>query len=557
MNKLFRVSANQKIISGLVACLILAIASYFLATAMINSLYGYRSPLKDTPPQPGSSLGEPSTRRVVFVLVDGLRYDTSLKTDVMPILNQVRQQGASAVMHSHPPSFSEPGYSTLLTGAWPDLNDGPAINLDYAEIPTWTQDNIFSAAHRAGLSTAVSGYDWFEKLIPQDAVSTSFYTAGEDQQADRAVVDAALPWLGQDYQFVLIHIDQVDYAGHHEGGPRSTNWDAAAARADSLLGEIVSQLDLTQDTLLVVSDHGHIDAGGHGGIESVVLTEPFILAGKGVQPGNYGDVQMVDVTPTLAALLGTNLPADSQGQPLVQMLDLPSAVSAALPQAIASQQTILLEAYTQAINRPIPPDEIPQEASLADYQGLLQSTVETRLYLERGSRWATAGFLLLLVVGIITRIKPRVLAWTFGGAALAIILFHLRYALIDGHPYSLSWVTGQMDLIFYVAVTAGVSLVVGWLIAMFGLHAFRAPPKKGMISTLGIIVAVFLLLALPYGVSYALNGLTITWILPDFLSYFIGFLSLLQVLITAVVGSVLVGITGIISQILSSRKSGE
>jgi hypothetical protein len=53
------------------------------------------------------------------------------------------------------------------------------------------------------------------------------------------VIDAALPWLSEDYQLVLIHIDQVDYAGHHEGGVRSSNWDAAASRADALLAEIV------------------------------------------------------------------------------------------------------------------------------------------------------------------------------------------------------------------------------------------------------------------------------------------------------------------------------
>lgn len=557
MKNFFRPTAGQKIISGLVTCLILAIASYFLATAMIDSLYSYRSPLRETPPQPGTSLGQPSTRRVVFVLIDGLRYDTSLNTSIMPVLDMVRQQGASATMHSRPPSYSEPGYTTLLTGAWPNLNDGPAINLDYAEIPTWTQDNIFSAAKRAGLSTAVSGYDWFEKLIPQDAVSASFYTPGEDQNADRAVVNAALPWLGQDYQLMLIHIDQVDYAGHHEGGPRSPNWNAAAARADALLAEIVSKLDLTQDTLLVASDHGHIDAGGHGGIEPVVLTEPFVLAGKGVKPGKYGDVQMVDVAPTLAALLGTNLPADAQGQPLVDLLDLPAAITAALPGAIAAQQTALLEDYTQAIGRPIPPAEIPQEASVAAYQDLLQSAVDSRLYLERGSRWAAVGFLLLLVVGIITRIKPRVLAWNFGAAALAIGLFHLRYALIDGHPYSLSWVPGQMDLILYVAITAGFSLVVGWLVAMLGLRGFRLPPRDGVISALGYIMAVFLLLALPVSISYALNGLTITWVLPDFLSYFIAFLSLLMVLITAVVGLVLAGITGIITRVISSRNSEE
>jgi len=149
-------------IAGIVVFIALAAGSYFWATGLIDSIYAYRSPLKDTPPQPGPALNSPATRRVVFVLIDALRFDTSLKPDVMPVLKKRRQQGATAQMHSLPPSFSEPGYSVLLTGAWPDLSDGPAVNLDYDLIPTWTQDNLFSAANRAGLKTAVSGYYWFE-----------------------------------------------------------------------------------------------------------------------------------------------------------------------------------------------------------------------------------------------------------------------------------------------------------------------------------------------------------------------------------------------------------
>ena len=178
-----------------VASILIAVGAYFWATGMIDSNYAYRSPIKDTAPSPGTALGEPASGRMVLVLIDALRYDTSLKTDVMPTLAALRQQGASALMHSRPPSFSEPGYSTLLTGAWPDINDGPVFNLDYEDIPTFTQDNLFSAAKRIGLSTAVSGYYWFEKLIPQVDVDFSFYTPGEDAAADREVVDAALPWL--------------------------------------------------------------------------------------------------------------------------------------------------------------------------------------------------------------------------------------------------------------------------------------------------------------------------------------------------------------------------
>lgn len=548
MKNMFRWSPRQKIVAGLIICLLAALACYTIATAMIDSLYAYRSPLDDNPPQPTAPLGRTTPRKVVFVLIDGLRYDSAARSDLMSVLNGLRPAAAVAKMHSRPPSYSEPGYSTLLTGAWPALNGGPAVNLDYADIPTITQDTLFSAAHRAGLRTAVAGYFWFEKLLPQAAISDSFYTSGEDHSADRAVVDAALPWLEQDVSLLLIHIDQVDYAGHHEGGPHSPAGEDAARRADALLGEILAKIDLTQDALLVVSDHGHIPSGGHGGIERDVLTEPFLLTGKGVLRGDYGDVQMVDVAPTLAVLLGVNLPASAQGQPLTQLLALPQPVSAALPAAIAAQQTRLLEAYTQAINRPLSPSEMPTGTLVADFQARLHSVVEERLYLERGSRWAAVGFAALLVVGVITRFRRRALGWSFGGAALSLVLFHLRYAVLDGHPYSLSWVTGQNDLLVYVALTAAISSFIGWLAAMLGQGAFKQAPTSAMLTSLGFVLALLTLLALPFGVSFALNGLTITWILPEFLSYFIAFLTLLQALFSSLAGLLLLAVAALIAR---------
>jgi predicted AlkP superfamily pyrophosphatase or phosphodiesterase len=322
---------SVKIILSSVLCIVLAVVAYFWVTGMISSNYAFRSPIKDTPPAAGNVLGDVSTRRVVIVLIDGLRYDTSMNESAMPALAKLRSEGAQAMMHSQAPSFSEPGYSTILTGAWPWLNDGPAFNLDYAEIPTWTQDNLFTAAHKAGLTTAISGYYWFEKLVPQNAVDTSFYTPGEDKTADEAVLAAVLPWLKADNaQLTLIHIDQVDYAGHHEGGPLSTKGIEAAIRSDVMLSQIAATLDLQKDTLLVISDHGHIDAGGHGGQDPIVLKEPFVLVGAGVKPGNYGDVNMVDVAPTLAALLGVNIPASAMGEVRTSMLTLNDQVTAAI-----------------------------------------------------------------------------------------------------------------------------------------------------------------------------------------------------------------------------------
>ncbi len=531
----------------LLVCAALAAGAYFWATGLIDSLYAYRSPLKDRPPAAGAALvndpAERPSRRVVFILVDALRADTAADSQVMPYLNQLRQQAAWGEMRSRPPSYSAPGYSVLFTGAWPDVSDGPAFNLEYDDIPTWTQDNLFSAAHRAGLKTAISAYYWFEKLVPQQAVSASFYTPGEDQQADRQVVDAALSWLQSgDYQLVLIHIDQVDYAGHHEGGPRDPHWNEAARRADSLIAEIATTLDLSQDTLLVLSDHGQIDRGGHGGTETVVLTEPFVLAGAGVSPGYHDDIRMVDVAPTLAALLGINLPAASQGRVLDGMLSLPESVQTALPGALESQQAALLAAYRQGIGDNSPPLN-PGTSGVGDivavYQSALDDARQSRLNRERLLRLlpALAGALLPLI-WLLRRPRQQSL-WLLAAGLIYLAGFNMRYALIDGRTYSLSSVVSAGDIIAYSAITAGLALAAAWLVYTWRQKSLRQPPIQAGISTLEVALAVIYLLSLPVWVSFWLNGFAAGWTLPHFPSLFMAFISLIQILMAAALGILL------------------
>ena len=59
---------NRWIVLGIVGCLIVAAVGYFGATGLIDSLYAYRSPLRQSPPQAAQPLGPPLTRQVVFVL---------------------------------------------------------------------------------------------------------------------------------------------------------------------------------------------------------------------------------------------------------------------------------------------------------------------------------------------------------------------------------------------------------------------------------------------------------------------------------------------------------
>ena len=531
---------------GIAGCLVIALAGYFWATALMGSVFNYRSPLRLTPPAPAAPMGTPLTRRVVIVLIDALRYDTSVNTNVMPFLNSLRRLSASAKMHSLPPSYSEPGYSTLLIGAWPDLNDGPSVNLDYADIPTFTQDNIFSAAHRIGLRTAISGYNWFEKLVPQAAVDASFYTAGEDAVADQAVVQAALPMLAGNYQLVLVHLDQVDYAGHHQGGPLDPRWNAAAKRADGELQQIVSALDLKLDTVIVVSDHGQIDRGGHGGPEAVNLLEPFVMVGAGVRPGLlFPDVEQVDVAPTVAALLGANFPASAEGHVLTSMLNLSSTYTAKIQADEISQKTLLYKAYTTAINSQ--PTRPPDPTDPFSYVIAMDSARANRLARERVLRNVAAVILAVLPVYFLVISGKKKLFWLAGGALVYVLVFNFRYAVLDGRMYSLSSVDSQAWLITYTATTAFIALVIGWLVAMLRLRAFQAGSRQAAETTLGFVFFTLYLLALPILVSFAVNGLVVTWTLPEFYTSYLALLSLIQWLAVAAFGLALTGAAALIA----------
>lgn len=514
---------------------LIALGAFLWIAVILNSLYTYRSPLHSQPPKAGERLGAPLTKRLVFVLIDGLRLDTSLQLDIMPTLNELRQKGAWATMHSQPPSYSQPAYTVLLTGASPELSDGPIFNLDYDDIRVWTQDNVFSAAHRAGMKTAVAGYYWFEKLIPAEAVDAHFYTAGEDRVADEQVVAAALPWLlSEEYQFILVHLDQVDYAGHHEGGPSDERWLAAAQRVDHLLNQIVVTLNLSHDTLLVCSDHGHIDDGGHGGHEAVVLREPFLLIGAGIRPGNYEDIHQVDVAPTIAALLGSNLPASSQGRVRNEMLTFDDETLKTIQDVQAKQQKTMAEAFLSATARQ--PASLSVGAASEAETSTLEDLRQSKLNAERPPR--TLLSLLALAIGmvLIHREWKQELVYLLGGAVLYSTVFHIFYFFIGKYAYSLSTIRSPNAYLSHLLGTVTIAYGLPCLLIKAVKHQGRLSPILYRDDIQGFTYILVFLLFSPVLWHFSLYGATITWILPDFHLLMVVFLSLIQIGMIALLG---------------------
>ena len=87
----------------------------------------------------------------------------------------------------------------------------------------------------------------------------------------------------------IVYLGAVDFAGHATGS--GTAYRAALLAADQRVGRLVAAVRSRPSgpaegwTIVVVTDHGHLDEGGHGGREPEVTTAWAAAAGPGIRPG--------------------------------------------------------------------------------------------------------------------------------------------------------------------------------------------------------------------------------------------------------------------------------
>lgn len=222
--------------------------------------------------------------RVVVLVVDGLGWNWATRR---PELMALAKRGEGHPLVAGFPSFTWPGLTTIGTGLPPEVH-GVRINYDGFAAPQL--ESVSKVAARAGISVAFRDRDF--------ADFSSLLALPDAARLDRDVVPdggRSLTW------FYLV---DVDAAGHRYGAA-SPEYAAAVDTAQALALRLLGQLDLARDTLVIVSDHGHLDRGGHGGAEPEVVEATWIAVGAGVGSVGIGPAQpMTAAAPRLGALLG-------------------------------------------------------------------------------------------------------------------------------------------------------------------------------------------------------------------------------------------------------------
>lgn len=259
-------------------------------------------------------------KKVLLIGLDGVRPDVMAQA-ATPHLDSLAARGAyTDRARTGDPTVSGPSWSSMLTGVWPEKHGvlGNEFSANrYGEYPdfltrlerTDSAFGTYAVVDWPPLGTTADGGPLLTAEIDRlDVVDGD--TLGY-RVADSLSVLAALTALGrEDLDAAFVYLGDIDVVGH-EFGSLSGEYRAAIEWADARVGELLAALrrrpSYTREDwlVLVATDHGRTDAGGHGGTSDAERTIFFLASGPSVEPGApAGDVGIVDVAVTALTHLG-------------------------------------------------------------------------------------------------------------------------------------------------------------------------------------------------------------------------------------------------------------
>jgi len=249
---------------------------------------------------------------VLVIGVDGVRFDL-VGAETAPSVWGLGQAGflAPVPVDETTPTWSGPCWATIATGtgvAGHGITGNDLTGHRLAEHP-----DFVTVATRAGLPTLLAVSGWPPLALAEDGgplfaeatrrefapvpeTGLAWDAAGQAdldswEAADEAVTGRAAAILAGTLapRVSFVYLGAVDYAGHATGAGDTYRMALRAAdgRVERLVAAVRARPADNREswTIVVVTDHGHLDEGGHGGREPEVATAWAAAAGPGIRPG--------------------------------------------------------------------------------------------------------------------------------------------------------------------------------------------------------------------------------------------------------------------------------
>jgi hypothetical protein len=301
-----------------------ALAALALSLAAVGAMVAIalRALVPEPPPPlaPEAPAYAPLTKHLLFVIVDGLRHDVAVDPGRMPHMAEAMRTRSSARILSGPVSMTSSAVLAYGTGQRGDLDQ-----IVFNEIARPTPYNhLLQNAKAAGLRTAVAGDIAWLQMYPGtwDQAHPDPLGVAIDVDYSAEIFAAAHEQLLARPNLMVAHFVPPDHMGHAYG-VTSDRYGAFIRGFDAELNRLLAAVP-ADTTVVVTSDHGATDRGKHGADAPIQRLSPIYAYGPGIRPGYRHDepLDQLDVSATLARLLGIAQPAHAQGHVLARWLDL-------------------------------------------------------------------------------------------------------------------------------------------------------------------------------------------------------------------------------------------
>ncbi len=252
----------------------------------------------------GGSSETAKSKHVLLIGLDGVRAD-ALRVANTPVLDELITGGAVTYdgfaggelgASTEQPTFSGPGWSSILTGVWFDKH-GVRLNVfddaRFDEYPHFFA-RVREQNPRAYLSSFVTWVPINDDIAVSADADVLFPSEppADSASGDIAVTDAVVAHMAEeDPDVVFVQLDEVDHQGHAVGyGPDVPEYVEAIETVDSQIGQMVGALrarstyPMEEWLVLVTTDHGGIGRG-HGGQSEEERTIFVIANGGTVEAG--------------------------------------------------------------------------------------------------------------------------------------------------------------------------------------------------------------------------------------------------------------------------------
>ncbi|WP_246542310.1 alkaline phosphatase family protein [Collimonas antrihumi] len=278
-----------------------------------------------------------SKRKALVIGVDGMQYEKlqeAITAGQAPNIAKFHVAktyiGGIVGSPTEQATYSGPGWTTILTGAWANrhkvtANDGKLRN---------QADSVFKLIKNADATrraASIVSWNTINDNFARDIDLGYIDLAEKCNDVDQCVADKASGALRfGDFDFVFAHFDEPDKTGHAVGFVPA--YQAAIQIVDGQVGQVLTALHRRQQThsdedwlVIVTPDHGRaLPDGHHHGGQTLSEKTTFIAINKTANAqlnapvkdpadssfnGLYGNATQADIVPTVLAHMGIKLDA--------------------------------------------------------------------------------------------------------------------------------------------------------------------------------------------------------------------------------------------------------